>query len=70
MGEFSIWHILIVGVAVIVLFGRGKVSNIMGEFGRGISAFKKGIRDTNDEAALPPAEPREAQAAQTTRNEG
>ena len=43
MGEFSLAHILVVAVVALVLFGRGKVSSLMGEVGRGISAFKKGI---------------------------
>ena len=38
-------HLLVVAIVVLVLFGRGKVSNLMGEFGRGITAFKKGVSD-------------------------
>lgn len=45
MGSFSIMHILVVAVVVLVLFGRGKVSSLMGEVGKGISAFKKGVSD-------------------------
>ena len=37
--------LLIIVIIVLVLFGRGKVSSLMGEFGRGITAFKKGISD-------------------------
>jgi sec-independent protein translocase protein TatA len=56
MGEFSLAHILVVAVVAIVLFGRGKVSSLMGEVGRGISSFKKGIRDgVEDEVAALPA---------------
>ena len=40
--------LLIAGVTL-VLFGRGKVSSLMGELGSGISAFKKGIRDVQDD---------------------
>ena len=56
MGEFSLAHILVVAVVAIILFGRGKVSSLMGEVGRGISSFKKGIRDGMEEeaVALPP----------------
>lgn len=39
------WQILIVGIVVLVLFGRGKISNLMGEVGKGITAFKKGVGD-------------------------
>lgn len=38
-------HLLVLLVVVLVLFGKGKVSNLMGEFGRGITAFKKGVAD-------------------------
>ena len=43
MGSFSIWHWLIVLLVVLVLFGKGRVGDIMGEFGKGIKSFKKGI---------------------------
>jgi sec-independent protein translocase protein TatA len=47
MDYFSIWHWLIVGVVLLLLFGgRGKVSEIMGDVGKGIKAFKKGVTDT------------------------
>ena len=37
--------LLVIAVVVLVLFGKGKVSNLMGEVGKGINAFKKGIDD-------------------------
>lgn len=42
--------LLVIAIVVLVLFGRGKVSSLMGEFGKGITAFKKGINDGNAEA--------------------
>ena len=42
-------HLLVVGIVVLVLFGKGKVSSLMGEFGRGITAFKKGVSDGSAE---------------------
>ena len=46
MGTFSMWHILILALIALVLFGgRGKVSDLMGDFGRGINSFKKGLAD-------------------------
>jgi sec-independent protein translocase protein TatA len=49
-GGWSISHLLIVAVVVVVLFGgRGKLSGIMGDFAQGIKAFKKGLSD--DDAA-------------------
>lgn len=44
----GIWGILIVAVVVILLFGRGKISGVMGEVATGIKAFQKGMKD--DEA--------------------
>ncbi len=43
------WQILIIGIVVLVLFGRGKISNLMGEVGKGITAFKKGVKDGTEE---------------------
>jgi sec-independent protein translocase protein TatA len=41
----GIWGILVVAVVVILLFGRGKISGMMGEVASGIKAFQKGMRD-------------------------
>ena len=41
--------ILLIAVVVLVLFGRGKVSSLMGEVGKGITAFKKGVNDGEKE---------------------
>jgi len=43
-------QIAVIAIVVLVLFGRGKVSSLMGEFGRGITAFKKGVTDGSAEA--------------------
>jgi sec-independent protein translocase protein TatA len=52
MGSFSIWHWLIVLAVVLLLFGgRGKISQIMGDFGKGLKSFKKGVKDDDDEVA-------------------
>ena len=48
MGSFSIWHWLIVLVVVLLLFGRGKIPELMGDMAKGIKSFKKGMSD--DEA--------------------
>lgn len=58
MGGLSIWHWLIVLFVVLILFGRGRVSEIMGEFGKGIKSFKDGM---NEEAASKPTAPPPAQ---------
>jgi len=51
MGSFSIWHWLIVLVLILLLFGRGKVSELMGDLAKGIKTFKKGM--VEDEEAKP-----------------
>lgn len=46
MGTFSIWHWLIVLAVVLLLFGgRGKISQIMGDFGKGLKSFKKNMKE-------------------------
>ncbi|MDO5706751.1 MAG: twin-arginine translocase TatA/TatE family subunit [Paracoccus sp. (in: a-proteobacteria)] len=50
--------LLLIAVIVLVLFGRGKVSSLMGEVGKGITAFKKGVKDGNDEIEKAAAEPK------------
>ena len=46
MGAFSIWHWVIILVVVLVLFGgKGKISGIMGDFGKGLKSFKKNIKE-------------------------
>jgi len=50
MGTLSIWHWLIVLVVVLVLFGGGgKLSRLMGDFGKGLKSFKKQMRDDKDD---------------------
>lgn len=51
MGSFSIWHWLIVLVVVLLLFGRGKIPELMGDMAKGIKSFKKGMADDDDTAA-------------------
>ncbi|MCR4378091.1 MAG: twin-arginine translocase TatA/TatE family subunit [Rhodospirillales bacterium] len=45
MGTFGIWHWLIVLAIVLILFGKGKISGLMGDLGSGIRAFKKGMSE-------------------------
>ena len=51
MGSFSIWHWLIVLVVVLLLFGRGKIPELMGDVAKGIKNFKKGMSDEDAAAA-------------------
>ncbi len=48
MGSFSIWHWMIVLLVVLLLFGSGKVSNLMGDFAKGIKSFKKNMAEDTD----------------------
>ncbi|PYE89713.1 twin-arginine translocase TatA/TatE family subunit [Phyllobacterium leguminum] len=59
MGSFSIWHWLIVLAVVLLLFGRGKIPELMGDVAKGIKNFKQGMSE-GDEA--------EADAAKTIDN--
>ena len=49
--SIGIWQIAIVVILVVLLFGRGKISSLMGDVAKGIKSFKKGMAsDVNDEA--------------------
>ena len=50
MGSFSIWHWIVVIGVVLLLFGRGKISDLMGDVAQGIKAFKKGMADDDKPA--------------------
>lgn len=71
MGTFSIWHWLIVLAVVLVLFGGGgKISRLMGDVGKGLKSFKKGMKEeeaageSEDPKALNAEKSEEAPAAQ------
>jgi sec-independent protein translocase protein TatA len=49
------WHWLIVLAIVLLLFGRGKIPELMGDVAKGIKSFKKGMTDEDDHAAAPDA---------------
>jgi sec-independent protein translocase protein TatA len=54
MGGLSLWHWLVVlGIGALVFGGKGKLSSVMGDFAKGIKAFKSGMKD-DDETAPPP----------------
>ncbi len=52
MGATSIWHWVILLLIVVLLFGRGKISEVMGDVAKGIKSFKKGMAE-EDEAKKP-----------------
>ena len=49
LGNIGLPGILLIAVVVLVLFGRGKISAMMGEVGKGITSFKKGINEGKEE---------------------
>jgi sec-independent protein translocase protein TatA len=51
MGGLSLWHWIVVLIIVMLLFGRGKVSDLMGDVAKGIKSFKKGMADDEPVAA-------------------
>jgi sec-independent protein translocase protein TatA len=55
MGSFSLMHWMIVLLIVLLLFGAGKLPRVMGDFAKGLKAFKAGMKDEDsDEAVTPP----------------
>jgi sec-independent protein translocase protein TatA len=58
MGSLSIWHWIVVVVVVLLLFGRNKISDLMGDVAQGIKAFKKGMSEDEKPAADAKTEPK------------
>lgn len=72
----SVWQILIIAVVVVLLFGRGKISELMGDVAKGIKSFKKGMAEDDDApaAANEPAktidhQPSESVATEETKDQ-
>lgn len=63
MGSFSIWHWVIVLVVVLLLFGRGKIPELMGDVAKGIKSFKKGMSDDDAAQDAKTVEHQDAEAA-------
>jgi sec-independent protein translocase protein TatA len=66
MGSLSIWHWLIVILVVVLLFGRNKISDLMGDVARGVKSFKKGLSD-DDEAKVVEDKPAVTMDVEATR---
>ena len=64
MGGLSFWHLALAAVVILILFGgKGKLSDIMGDFAKGIKSFKKGLSDEDEAKAKPvPTEPKDPAA--------
>jgi sec-independent protein translocase protein TatA len=54
MGSFSLWHWLVVIILVLLLFGRGRISDMMGDIGKGLKSFKQGMADEEPPAKSDP----------------
>lgn len=52
--SIGFWQILLIAALVILLFGRGKISGLMGDVAQGIKSFRKGMKDDDDKAASNP----------------
>jgi sec-independent protein translocase protein TatA len=64
MGGLSLWHWLLIIAVIAVLFGgKGKISNLMGDFAKGIKAFKSGMKEEETATAAPPQVPPPATTA-------
>ncbi len=53
MGTIGVWQIVIVVLLLVLLFGRGKISELMGDVAKGIKSFKKGMSDDQADASEP-----------------
>lgn len=56
MGSFSIWHWLVVLLVILLLFGSGKISGLMGDLAKGIKSFKQNIKEDEPDASMQPAQ--------------
>jgi sec-independent protein translocase protein TatA len=58
MGSMSIWHwIIVLAVGLLLFGGRGKISELMGDFAKGIKSFKKGLAEDDKPEEPPKTEP-------------
>lgn len=46
--NIGVWQIVIIAIVVVLLFGRGKISDLMGDVAKGITSFKKGLNETDE----------------------
>jgi sec-independent protein translocase protein TatA len=49
MGGFSLWHILVLGLFILLLFGGNRFSSMMGDVAKGLKSFKQGMADEDDD---------------------
>ena len=63
MGSFSIWHWAVVLLVVLLLFGSGKISGLMGDLAKGIKSFKQNMKEEEPDAAMTAEAPANAPPA-------
>ncbi len=56
MGSFSLMHWIVVLAIILILFGAGKLPRVMGDFAKGIKAFKAGMKEEDEAETTPPAQ--------------
>jgi sec-independent protein translocase protein TatA len=65
MGSFSLMHWIVVLAIILILFGAGKLPRVMGDFAKGIKAFKAGMREDDEAETAPPPQVAPPAAAAT-----
>lgn len=66
MGGLSLPHLIVMALVVLVLFGRGRISEMMGDFGKGIKSFKQGMNEEENKPIVPPAQIQQQQVPPAT----
>jgi sec-independent protein translocase protein TatA len=66
MGSFSLMHWIVVLAIILILFGAGKLPRVMGDFAKGIKAFKAGMKEEDEAETTPPAQVSPPSAAAST----
>jgi sec-independent protein translocase protein TatA len=66
MGSFSLIHWIVLILVVMLLFGRGRISDLMGDFAKGINSFKKGLAEGETPPAPAPQVPNSISPPQVT----
>jgi sec-independent protein translocase protein TatA len=69
MGGFSIWHILIFAIILLLLFGGNRFSSMMGDVAKGLKSFKQGMADEDDDKSRRYDEQRRADPRQLPRDQ-
>lgn len=69
MGSIGPWQVIIVVVLIVLLFGRGKISELMGDVAKGVTSFRKGLREEVAEPKNEVAEPKNIEKSDTAKVE-